>query len=170
MSIVKSLNVFLLVSFIVLAGCQKIGINGDLSSNGNAPYSQPPSGNLGGVIPGCPSDAPSCPSGDGTCAYATWQDSSIGDPNVGAILFNIYYGKNSGVYDSQVNAIDGTCYQFTGMSPGTYYFVVTAYNSNWESSYSNEATKSILLPQLINNPHVKVSSQGSFVVSGPSSF
>jgi hypothetical protein len=62
--------------------------------------------------------------------------------------YNIYYGLTSGgPYPTGINIPDYTVISYTvlDLSPMTYYFVATAYNtSQEESQYSNEATKTIL--------------------------
>jgi hypothetical protein len=166
----KVLGIFVITSSLLVIGCQKTGsINGNLNPSGNSPSSEPPNSGSGGVVPGCPSATPMCPTGEGTCAYANWDETSLTDPSVpGPILFNIYYGTSSGVYSTEITAVNGTCYQITGMSPGTYYFVATAYNLNGESPYSSEVSLPIQvsLSQLKANPSLHVSSESFFIVSG----
>ena len=57
--------------------------------------------------------------------------------------YRIYYGTKEGDYPYYVDLSDGTATQVkvTDLSPGTYYFVVTTYDTNgFESTYSNVAT------------------------------
>ncbi|MDH4082297.1 MAG: fibronectin type III domain-containing protein [Nitrospira sp.] len=62
--------------------------------------------------------------------------------------YKIYQATSSGVYGAPIAAIpmDVTSYAVTGLESGaTYFFVVTAYNSDGtESPFSNEASTSIL--------------------------
>ncbi len=59
--------------------------------------------------------------------------------------FKIYYGTSPQSYSSSANAGMVTSYTISGLAPGTYYFAVTAYDAAGnESSYSNEASKTIL--------------------------
>lgn len=159
----KSISIVVLLSFLLLGGCQNNSINGNLSPGGSA---NSPSGS--GPNAACSTATPACPSGDGTCAYLQWEESSAGDPTMGTILYNVYYGTSSGVYTTTINAITDMCYQVTAMDPGTYYFVVAAYNANGQSPYSNEGSKLIplSLEQLQNNPLVKTSTEQAFVISG----
>ena len=53
--------------------------------------------------------------------------------------YKIYYGNASGTYGSLIIIGNVTTYTVTNLAPGTYYFVVAAYNSaGLESGYSNE--------------------------------
>ena len=55
--------------------------------------------------------------------------------------YRIYYGSTQGQYPVHVDVADGntTGYTFTGFSRGTYYFVITTYDTNGrESTYSPE--------------------------------
>jgi hypothetical protein len=58
--------------------------------------------------------------------------------------YNVYVGTAAGVYGSPINVGSMTSYVMSNMAIGTYYFVVTAYNtSGSESLPSNEVSKSI---------------------------
>ncbi len=62
-------------------------------------------------------------------------------PAVGATSYHVKRGTASGGPYTQVGAPTGTVYGDTGLTDGTtYYYVVTAVNSNGESANSNEAT------------------------------
>ena len=72
------------------------------------------------------------------------------DPSAGPDLagYKVYQTTASGVYGAPIAtlAMDVTSYTVTGLEGGTtYFFAVTAYNSDdVESSLSNEASKTIL--------------------------
>lgn len=65
------------------------------------------------------------------------------DPSVSEDVagYKIYYGNSSGSYDSFRTVTNQTSYTVTGLSSGTYYFAVTAFDSAGnESGYSNEVS------------------------------
>ena len=58
--------------------------------------------------------------------------------------YNIYYGVRQGEYDNRINISNPgiATYVVTNLSPDTYYFVATSFNtSGVESPYSSEVTK-----------------------------
>ena len=60
--------------------------------------------------------------------------------------FHVYWGKTSGSYSNNVtiNNPGITSYMIENLSPGTYFFVATAFSSTGvESNFSNEASKTI---------------------------
>ncbi|MDH5388698.1 MAG: VCBS domain-containing protein [Gammaproteobacteria bacterium] len=60
--------------------------------------------------------------------------------------YNIYYGSKQGQYINTVSIEDGSAesYTFTDLPTGTYYFVVTTYDTDGrESMYSTEIIKTI---------------------------
>jgi hypothetical protein len=59
--------------------------------------------------------------------------------------YTIYWGSSHGTYTNSVQVNNGglTSYVVTQLTPGTWYFVVTARSANGESAYSNEAQKTI---------------------------
>ena len=60
--------------------------------------------------------------------------------------YRIYYGAKEGDYPYLIDLNDGTATQvtITDLSPGTYFFVITAYDPNGlESTYSLVATTKI---------------------------
>ena len=59
--------------------------------------------------------------------------------------YRIRYGNSPGSYTQSVTVSNASATQWSlALSPGTWYFVVTAMNAAGnESSYSNEATKTI---------------------------
>lgn len=60
--------------------------------------------------------------------------------------YNLYYGTTSGSYPNQIRVDNPgiTSFVVTNLSPNTYYFVATAFNSTGlESSFSQEAVKTL---------------------------
>ena len=70
------------------------------------------------------------------CATLTWEAS----PGPDVAGYRIYYGQTSGVYTSQVDVGNTLRREVPNLTPGTYFFAVTAYNANGESPYSNEVS------------------------------
>ncbi|KAB0670296.1 fibronectin type III domain-containing protein [Oryzomonas sagensis] len=127
MSMMKPLSALflsLLVS-ISLAGCG--GGGGSTASSGSSLPSSATGGSTGGTT-----------STGGTASTGVVKLSW--DPPQGvAAGINLHYGTSSGSYTSTINAGMVSSYAVSGLAPGTYYFVVTAYDSAGnESVYSNE--------------------------------
>ena len=59
--------------------------------------------------------------------------------------YRVYSSTLSGQYVSGVDVGNVVNTVMEGLSAGTWYFVVTAYNASGESSYSNEVSK--VIPQ-----------------------
>ena len=60
--------------------------------------------------------------------------------------FKVYYGTVPGDYTDSITVTDTSARSLTvnGLAPGTYYFAVTAYDSDqYESSHSDEVSKTI---------------------------
>jgi hypothetical protein len=58
--------------------------------------------------------------------------------------YKVYYGTLSGNYSSSIDVGNVMTYEIDSLSPGTYYFAVTAYDTSGnESDYSNEMSKII---------------------------
>src|SRR3989344_8270826 len=56
--------------------------------------------------------------------------------------YRLYYGTASGNYGSVIDAGNVITHTVTGLSGGTYYFAVTAYDTSGnESGFSNEVSK-----------------------------
>ncbi|MBZ5538878.1 MAG: fibronectin type III domain-containing protein, partial [Acidobacteriia bacterium] len=72
-------------------------------------------------------------------AILTW------DPNTDAVAgYKVYYGTASHTYGTPVDVGNQTTYTVTGLTPATYFFAITAYNSaRTESGFSNEVSKTI---------------------------
>jgi hypothetical protein len=68
------------------------------------------------------------------------------DPNSEGNLagYKIYYGTAPGVYGTPITIGTQATYTVTGLPAGTYYFAVTAYNTEGlESGYSNEVSTAV---------------------------
>jgi hypothetical protein len=58
--------------------------------------------------------------------------------------YKVYVGNAGGVYGNPTTIGNQTTYTVTGLGAGTYYFSVTAFNSNGdESGFSNEVSTTI---------------------------
>ncbi len=72
-------------------------------------------------------------------AVLTWSANT--DPIAG---YKVYYGTASRTYGTPIDVGNQTTYTVAGLTPGTYYFAVTAYNSSGaESGFSSEGAKLI---------------------------
>ncbi len=90
-----------------------------------------------------------------------------GTPLTDLAGYKVYYGTSSRDYTKTIDVGNTTTYQITGLSGGTYYFAVTAYDTSGnESDYSEEVSKSFIqenqLPtvSLTANPSVGVAPLG----------
>jgi len=83
----------------------------------------------------------------GWVAIALGQDVHLAwspSPDSDVAGYKVYYGTASKSYASSVNVGNATSYTVSGLSTGTYYFAITAYDlSGNESGFSNEASKSV---------------------------
>lgn len=71
------------------------------------------------------------------------------DANTDAGLagYKVYYGTASRNYSTVIDVANVTTYAVTGLTAGTYFFAVTAYNTaGAESSFSNEVSTTIPAP------------------------
>jgi len=58
--------------------------------------------------------------------------------------YNVYYGTSPGTYTNTIRIGSTPSYTVSGISPGTYYFAVTANDPlGNESGYSNEISRTI---------------------------
>jgi len=65
--------------------------------------------------------------------------------------YKIQYGTAPGVHPTSIDVGNQTAYTVSGLGPGTYYFVVVAYNtSGLQSPSSNEVSVTITAPPPIN--------------------
>jgi hypothetical protein len=79
--------------------------------------------------------------------------------------YKIYYGTASRSYDTAVYVGNTTAYTLSGLSPGTYYFAATAYDTSGnESRFSNEAVLTLRPSDATGQP-AKPSSQAIFISS-----
>jgi hypothetical protein len=91
--------------------------------------------------------ASNSPTGSTTLGGLTLTWDAVADPNLAG--YRVYYGTQARTYlqlpgYGQPVATGTTTYQLTDLSPNTYYFAVTAYDSlGNESSYSNEVSRTI---------------------------
>jgi len=59
--------------------------------------------------------------------------------------YRVYYGTSSRAYTKTLEAGKGTTYAVPSLTPATYYFAVTVYDSaGTESAFSDEVSKTIL--------------------------
>jgi hypothetical protein len=83
----------------------------------------------------------------GNSATLTWDAPTThvdGTPLTDLAGYKLYYGTSSGNYNVAIDAGKVTTFKVDGLSPITYYFAVTAYDSSGnESNYSNEVSKTI---------------------------
>ena len=76
--------------------------------------------------------------GDATLSWSPNTESDV-------VSYRVHYGPASGTYDTVIDVGLLTTYTVTGLSPGTYYFAVTAHNlAGAQSGFSNEVSKLIL--------------------------
>jgi uncharacterized protein YjdB len=82
--------------------------------------------------------------GSATLSWNAPTTNTDGTPLTDLAGYKLYMGTSSGNYTTVVNIGNVTTYTLSNLAPGTYYFVVTAYDSSsLESSFSNEASKTI---------------------------
>jgi hypothetical protein len=93
------------------------------------------------------------------------------DPNLESDLagYKLHYGRKSQLYETWVDVGNKTVFKVTGLTPGMYYFALTAYNkAGYESSFSNEVMTTIAAPLDATPPiisNVLVSSLSHFGVN-----
>jgi len=77
----------------------------------------------------------------------TWDATTTrtdGSPLDGAVSYKLYYGTTPGANSSIIEVSSGTTCTINNLTPGTYYFVMTAYDIlGGESGYSNEVSRTI---------------------------
>jgi Fibronectin type III domain len=84
--------------------------------------------------------------GTATLSWTAPTDNSNGSPITGLAGYNIYYGTDPSNLTKSIDVAGATTttYTVTGLTAGTYYFAVAAYNSEGvDSSLSNIGQKTI---------------------------
>jgi hypothetical protein len=82
--------------------------------------------------------------GSATLAWSAPTTNTDGTPLTDLAGYKVYYGTSSGNYTSSLDIGNVATYTVNNLSPGTYFFSVTAYDtSRIESSFSNEVSKTI---------------------------
>lgn len=96
-----------------------------------------------------PTPAPTPPaakSGSATLSWIAPTQNTDGSPITGLSGYHIYYGTNADALRTTITVGGGssTTYTVSGLSPGTYYFSVVAYNAEGvDSADSNLESKTI---------------------------
>jgi hypothetical protein len=89
------------------------------------------------------------PAGDASAASATLNWSAPTTHTDGTALtdlagYKLYFGTASATYSAPIDVGNVLTYTVTGLTGGTYYFAVTAYDSSGnESSFSNEVVRTV---------------------------
>jgi hypothetical protein len=77
-------------------------------------------------------------------AYKAPTTNADGTPLTDLGGYKVYYGLSSGNYTNSLDVGNVTTYKIYNLTPGTYYFAVTAYDTSGnESDYSNEVSRII---------------------------
>lgn len=90
--------------------------------------------------------APAAPVGSATLSWAAPTENTDGTPVTDLAGYHIYYGTSEGAMTNTITVTSPTetSYVVNGLSAGTYYFSVVAYNSaGVDSADSNTASKTI---------------------------
>lgn len=85
-------------------------------------------------------------SGSAILSWSAPTSNEDGTPIVGLTGYRVYYGTDPSIFSNAVEIAGAskTTYDVTGLSAGTYYFAVTAYNADGiESPMSNIGNKTI---------------------------
>jgi hypothetical protein len=86
------------------------------------------------------------------CAFASAPAADVSliwDPSITPDVsgYKVYVGTSSGIYGAPITIGNQTSYTVTGLSNGTYYFVVTSFDLYGnESDFSNEVSATIGTP------------------------
>jgi hypothetical protein len=82
--------------------------------------------------------------GSATLTWSAPTTNTDGTPLTDLAGYKIHYGTSAGSYTKTIDVGNVTTYTVNNLTSGTYYFAVTAYDTSGnESSYSNEAYKTI---------------------------
>ena len=91
--------------------------------------------------------APVAPAtGSATLSWTVPTQNTDGSPATDLAGYHIYYGTKTGVWTSTVTVLNATqtSYVVAGLSPGTYYFTIAAFNAEgMDSPDSNIGSKTI---------------------------
>ncbi len=133
-----SIYFIILLIVSVFAGC----------GSSTVPSVSPPGGNNGTGNPGNVTGSQCVPSETPvTVASLSWDaptTNSDGSALTNLSGYRVYYGSSSGKYTSVIDVGKVTSYVISNLSTGTYFFVVTAYDTaDYESGYSNESCTKI---------------------------
>lgn len=142
---------------LMIAGCGGGGSGGG-SSGGTSVAPDTDSGNSNGgtsVVPDTDSGGESVLSGTATLTWTAPKTNADGTVLTDLAGYKIYYGTISGNYTEVKDVGIPSCsttgdnrecsYTLEDLSPGTWYFAVTAYDTSGnESDYSNEVSKKVL--------------------------
>ncbi len=84
--------------------------------------------------------------GSVTLSWNAPTQNADGSPLLDLARYKIYYGRSSGIYDHeiQIDSPGTTTYVVDNLTPDTYFFAATSFNSaNVESDYSGEAVRTV---------------------------
>lgn len=96
-----------------------------------------------GIVNG-PEEGPGAGPNSITLAWDAPTTHIDGSPLADLAGYKLYYGTESGDYTEDLDVGNFTSCSIDGLSPGTWYFVVTAYDLYGnESGYSNEVAGTI---------------------------
>lgn len=130
----------------VLAGCNGGGGSQATTQAADGGLASSPDDGVS-VIPPVADNPGTGEPGPGTVVLA-WDAPATnldGTPLTDLAGYRIHYGTSPGAYTGTVDAGRSAGCSVTGLAPGTYYIVVSAYNADgYEGSPSNEVTKVIL--------------------------
>ncbi len=130
-------GIFLVLAFTVSCGSSgpTVALTGSSATNGGG------TGGTGGT--GATGGTGGTNAGTATLLWVAPTTNTDGSPAT-VTGYRVYYGTASGTYTNKIDAGTTTTYTVTNLSPGTYYFAVTAYDSSGnESAFSDEVSKSI---------------------------
>ena len=121
-----------------LAGCPGVQVSPNTES---APAGSAPAGQT----PPTPAPVPTPGSGSATLSWQAPTENADGTPIAELAGYRIHYGQSTTDFDQviEVSGAASTTYVVNGLSSGTYYFAVSAYNAfGVEGPLSNIASKS----------------------------
>lgn len=101
------------------------------------------------LLTGCLPEEEQAGSAAGRSATLSWEppaENADGSPLTPLAGYKIYYGTTPGQYSESIAVPDPavTSYTVDGLAPGTYYFAITAVDTNaQESGYGDEVSKRV---------------------------